>query len=159
MSKTRNGAIAALVIVVASTSLVGCATKPSAMQVELEPIPLDSNDPRYSSYLVQVRRMIREKWSYPCTRDPVTKRCEYLSVRLVILFDILKDGRVARLVVMRSSGYEIYDQYAVNAIGRASPFPPPPPELMAIAAPGSTRIRIIAGFSYEARIGEPAPLF
>jgi TonB family protein len=146
-----------LLVAVVLASLAGCATTPPATRIEaepeIEPIPLDSNDPRYSNYLVQVRRRIKEQWRYPCATDPVTKRCEYRSARLVLMFDILKDGRAARLVIMRSSGYEIYDQYALNAIGRASPFPPLPPELIALATPGSMRIRIIAAFAYELKEG------
>ena len=101
--------------------------------------------------------MIDANWRHPCTRYhpfPIPSSCEYLSARIVILFDIVGDGRVARIVVARSSGEKIYDEYAINAIGRASPFPPPTRELLATAAPGSMRIRIVATLDYDSF---PAP--
>src|SRR5439155_440999 len=42
--------------------------------IEGEPIPLDSADPKYNDYLERVRRMIKEKWGYPCIKDIETGR-------------------------------------------------------------------------------------
>src|SRR5438270_657545 len=44
--------------------------------IEGEPIPLDSSDPRYNDYLDRVRRMIKEKWGYPCIKDVSTGNCD-----------------------------------------------------------------------------------
>jgi TonB family protein len=123
--------------------------------IESEPIPLDSTDPRYSGYLGQVREMIKAKWAYPCVKNVTTAQCEYKSARLVVLFAIGKDGRVAKVQVQESSGYEIYDEYAVNAVNSASPFPPVPPELIATAKPGSAGVRIVAPFTYVDSIQAP----
>jgi outer membrane biosynthesis protein TonB len=116
--------------------------------IEGEPIPLDSTDPKYNDYLDRVRRMIKEKWGYPCIKDAATGHCDYKSARLVIVFGILKDGRVPMLEVAQQSGYEIYDDYAANAIKLASPFPPVPASLMATVTPGSAGVRIVAAFQY-----------
>jgi len=116
--------------------------------IEGEPIPLDSTDPKYNDYLDRVRRMIKEKWGYPCIKDTATGHCDYKSARLVIVFGILKDGRVPMLEVAQQSGYEIYDDYAANAIKLASPFPPVPASLMATVKPGSAGVRIVAAFQY-----------
>jgi TonB family protein len=97
--------------------------------IEGEPIPLDSTNPRYSDYLDRVRRMIKEKWGYPCVRNTNTRDCEYKTAQLVIEFGIAKDGRVPFVNVLRSSGFAIYDEYAVNAVKFASPFPPVPDSL------------------------------
>ena len=48
------------------------------------------------------------------------------TTQLVIEFGIAKDGKVPFVTVLRSSGYPIYDDYAVNAVKLASPFPPIP---------------------------------
>jgi len=48
--------------------------------------PLDSTDPKYNDYLDRVRRMIKEKWGYPCVKDGMTGHCDYKSARLVIVF-------------------------------------------------------------------------
>jgi hypothetical protein len=116
--------------------------------IEGEPIPLDSNDPKYNDYLDRVRRMIKEKWGYPCVKNLATGHCDYKSARLVIVFGILKDGRVPTLLVAQESGYEIYDDYAMNAIRLAQPFPPVPASLMSTAKSGSSGIKIVAAFQY-----------
>ena len=116
--------------------------------IEGEPIALDSTDPKFNDYLDRIRRMIKEKWGYPCIKDTATGHCDYKSARLVIVFGILKDGRVPMLEVALQSGYEIYDDYAVNAIKLASPFPPVPASLMAAAKSGSAGVKIQAAFQY-----------
>jgi TonB family protein len=94
--------------------------------IEGEPIPLDSSDPKYTDYLDQVRRRIKEKWGFPCVKNDSTRQCEYKTTQLLIEFGIAKDGKVPFVTVLRSSGYPIYDDYAVNAVKLASPFPPIP---------------------------------
>jgi len=94
--------------------------------IEGEPIPLDSTDPRYSDYLEQVRRRIKEKWGYPCEKNEQTRVCEYRSTQLLIAFGIQKNGELAFVTLLRTSGHPIYDDYAVNAVKLASPFPPIP---------------------------------
>jgi len=116
--------------------------------IEGEPIPLDSSDPKFNDYLDRIRRMIKEKWGYPCIKDLTTGHCDYKSARLVIVFGILKDGRVPVLEVAQQSGYDVYDDYAVNAIKLASPFPPVPASLMATAKSGSAGVKIVAAFQY-----------
>jgi len=117
--------------------------------IEGEAIPLDSADPRYNDYLDQVRKRIKEKWGYPCiVKEGTTRQCEYKSAALEVQFGILKDGRVQFVEVVRNSEYGIYDDYAVNAIKLASPFPPVPAEMMKGMRPGSTGIPISARFIY-----------
>jgi len=121
--------------------------------IEGEPIPLDSPQPQLRDYLDRVRRMIKEKWVWQCINDRVTGHCEHKAARLIVEFGILKNGGVPTVVVRSPSEYEVMDEWAVNAIKLASPFPPLPPELIAMAKPGSTGVRIQAHFAY---ILEPA---
>lgn len=109
--------------------------------IEGEPIPLDSEDPRYSDYLDQVRRRIKDKWGYPCVKNRTTRECEYKTVQLIIEFGIAKNGKVPFITVVRSSGYAIYDDYAVNAVKLAD-FPPIPDAF------SKTGVPILATFSY-----------
>jgi TonB family protein len=97
--------------------------------IEGEPIPLDSRDPKYNDYLDRVRRMIKAKWIFPCIKDAARGVCEYRSAQLTIEFGIAKDGRVPFVNLVRDSGYTIMDEYAMNAIKLASPFPPVPDAL------------------------------
>lgn len=116
--------------------------------IEGEPIPLDSKDPKYNDYLDRIRRMIKAKWVYPCVKNDATGRCEYKSAQLVVEFGILKEGRVPFVTVLKQSEFDIYDEYAMNAIKLASPFPPVPSAMLAGAKPGSTGISITAQFIY-----------
>ncbi len=116
--------------------------------IEGDPIRLDSADERYNDYLEQIRRRIKEKWGFPCVRNPSTRECDHYTTSLDIHFGILKDGRIQYVDVVRNSGHDIYDEYAVNAIRLAQPFPPVPPAMMAAMRQGSTGLAISARFSY-----------
>ena len=116
--------------------------------IEGEPIPLDSPDPKYNDYLERVRQKIKANWGYPCVKNNRTKECEYKSAHLVVEFGILKNGQVQFVDVQQSSGLPIYDDYAVNAIKLASPFPDVPPTMIIAMKKGSTGIAILARFNY-----------
>jgi TonB family protein len=116
--------------------------------IEGDPVPLDSADERYSEYLEQVRRRIKEKWGFPCVRNPATRGCDHYTTSLNVHFGILKDGRVQFVDVVKASDHSIYDEYAVNAIRLAQPFPPVPPAMMSAMKAGSTGLAISARFSY-----------
>jgi len=116
--------------------------------IEGDPIRLDSADERYNDYLEQIRRRIKEKWGFPCVRNAATRECDHHTTSLDIHFGILKDGRIQYVDVVRNSDYGIYDEYAVNAIRLAQPFPPVPPAMMAAMRQGSTGLAISARFSY-----------
>jgi hypothetical protein len=124
---------------------VGCATDRStapqsakSADVAGEPIPLDSKDPKYGDYLDRVRRMIREKWGYPCVKEKSwfgVERCDYKSADLEIEF----------VIARRPSTFAIYDEYAVNAIKLAAPFPPVPDSMMVRPVAG---LRLRGEFKY-----------
>jgi TonB family protein len=116
--------------------------------IEGEPIPLDSRDPRYNDYLERVRRKIQGNWSYPCVKNPDTHVCEHKGAQLIVEFGILKDGRVQFVELRQSSGFDIYDDYAINAIKLSSPFPDVPPSMILSMKRGSTGIAIVAHFHY-----------
>jgi TonB family protein len=116
--------------------------------IEGDPIPLDSEDDRYNDYLEQIRRRIKEKWGFPCVRNAATRECDHHSTSLDVQFGILKDGQVQFVDVVRSADHPIYDDYAVNAIKLASPFPPVPAAMMSAMRAGSKGLAISARFSY-----------
>ena len=147
--------LAMLILVIGS---VGCGTGTRNTQesgsglglLEIRLLEVD-DDSHFSPYLELVRQRIREKWGYPCVRDIATGHCDYKRVMVVIAFDILKNGSLSPgsgTSIQKTSGYEIYDAYASNAIRLSSPFPPPPDTLMLRAKPESTSIGLLAIFSY-----------
>jgi TonB family protein len=86
--------------------------------VEGEPVPLDTTNPRYSDSFERIRRQIKEKWIYP--REAGEKG---IGGQLVIEFAIKKDGWLQFVDLKRSSGVAVLDQYALNAVKLAQPFP------------------------------------
>jgi len=89
--------------------------------IEGEPIPLDTTDPRYTDYFDQIRRRIKANWVYP--REAGERG---IGGQLVIEFAIRKDGWLQVVDLKRSSGVSILDEYALNALKLAQPFPPVP---------------------------------
>jgi periplasmic protein TonB len=105
--------------------------------IEGEPIPLDTKDPKFSDYFEQLRRAIKEKWSYP--REAAEKN---IGGQLVLEFGIAKDGQLRFIDLRRSSGVSVLDDYAVNAVKLASPFPPIPDAMSRAGIP------VVAIFNY-----------
>jgi len=86
--------------------------------IEGEPIPLDTKDPKFSDYFEQLRRAIQQKWLYP--REAADKN---IGGQLVLEFGIAKDGQLRFIELRQSSGVAVLDDYAMNAVKLASPFP------------------------------------
>ena len=98
--------------------------------VEGEPIPLDTQDPKYQDYFNQIRERIKAKWIYP--REAGERG---IGGQLLIEFHISRDGRLALVELRRSSGVEILDDYALRAVQLAQPFPPVPAALAKAVLP------------------------
>jgi periplasmic protein TonB len=81
------------------------------------PIPLNTSDPQYRTYLVDVERIIDANWQYP------ELAIQYgLQGTVVIEFMILENGRVEDLRLVRSSGSRLLDEEVFRAILASSPF-------------------------------------
>lgn len=80
-------------------------------------VSLDSQDSRFASYLMGVKRRIESVWSYP--RD-----ARGLTGNLVITFGITRDGRLSDLQLTQTSGIAPLDNEAIRAIRLANPFGP-----------------------------------
>ena len=113
-----------------------------------DPIPLDTDDPRFHEYFEQIRRRIQAKLTYPCIKSRATFECEYKTTLVIVHFGILKSGQLQFVESYRSSEWSIYDEYSMNAIRLAQPFPPVPPALMASLRPGTTGVPIAGHFNF-----------
>jgi len=99
-------------------------------------IPLNKPpDEDYADYFLKVKKAIEEHWSYP---TDAARRGQ--SGQLVLEFVIHKDGHV-NVELVRSSGIDVLDRYAVNAVKFASPYPALPARL-------GDALRISASFTY-----------
>src|SRR5207247_1290597 len=112
--------------------------------VAADTISLNHPDPRFRDYLAAVKKRVQSNLVYPCMKNQDTQQCEYRSARLEIEFGILRKGRVQFVELRESSGIQIYDDAAVNAIRLSSPFPEIPDEIMRALKEGSTGMPILA---------------
>ncbi|CBE69129.1 protein of unknown function [Candidatus Methylomirabilis oxygeniifera] len=80
-------------------------------------VSLDSQDSRFASYLMVVKRRIERVWSYP-------PDARGLTGNLIITFGITRDGRLSDLQLTQTSGLAPLDNEAIRAIRLANPFGP-----------------------------------
>jgi protein TonB len=87
-----------------------------------------------------VREKIRANWIYP--REAGDRG---LQGELLLEFHIAKDGRLQYLSMRNSSGAEILDRFAMNAVRLAQPFPPVPDDIAkrVLAINGLFRYQIV----------------
>ena len=89
---------------------------------EGEAVSLNTRDFRYASYFAHLKKRIKEAWTWP-------EEARKYWGRLQLRFVIRDDGRLHRVVLLKSSGYRILDEEALSAIAKAAPFKPFPPEI------------------------------
>jgi TonB family protein len=109
--------------------------RPNATTTSTGSIAVDASDFPFTYYLRLIQSKIGERWSPP--RAAATG-----GERVIVLFEIQRDGQVREPTVERSSGNALYDQSALRAITEASPFPPLPPEFKA------SSLRVHFGFEF-----------
>jgi TonB family protein len=108
--------------------------------IEGEAVPLNTPDPDYTEYFGRVRRQIQEKWIYPREAGE-----QNIGGTLTMEFGIARDGHLRYIGLDRSSGVTILDEYALNAVKLASPFPSFPEPLQRRHPTG---LRVGAQFNY-----------
>jgi len=84
-------------------------------------VTLDTDEFKFMSYNRWLKVKVESVLAYP----ELAALSGYQGT-LYILFDIMKDGSLGRLEVLKSSGYKILDDEALRAIRAAAPFQPLP---------------------------------
>ena len=74
-----------------------------------------------NDYYSMIVKKIRQEWVFP---EPLEKNLE-----AIVSIKISKDGSVRIDRIEKSSGNQLFDRYALRAINKASPLPPPPQEM------------------------------
>jgi len=74
-----------------------------------------------AEHFAYIKHIIEQNISYP-QRE---KRMGW-TVRVVVSFDVLKNGHVQDIRIVKSSGYELLDSNLVETIRKVEPFPRPP---------------------------------
>ncbi len=115
----------------------GWSLSPDEEGIEEGAVRLDSQEPRYVTYLSSIKRAIELAWEYP---DRALRHG--LQGKLVLEFTILGNGALVKTRLIRSSGFSILDEEAIRSVQAAAPFHPIPPVI------GKIRLPIIASFEY-----------
>lgn len=77
---------------------------------------------RYTrEHYAYIKELIEKNLSYP----PRARKMGWTG-RVVVCFQVLKSGRVDKIRVKNSSGYEILDKNVIDTIREVEPFPRPP---------------------------------
>jgi TonB family protein len=105
-------------------------------------ISLHTKDLRYLSYFAQIKHKIDQVWIYPV--EAVSGR---IRGQLLLLFVLQRSGHVKRVELLRSSGSQVLDKEAWDAVTNAAPFDSFPPHI------SQEELHIRARFSY---VLEPA---
>lgn len=110
-------------------------------------VPLESKEPQYVSYFSSIKRSIDAHWKYP------ELALRYgLQGRLIVEFEIMENGHLEGLRVIRSSGSALLDDEAVRAIRSAAPFAPIPRWIQQKPLPITARMEY-----HDGRLTRPAP--
>src|SRR3989304_10540367 len=84
--------------------------RPAGPPAGVASLALEVSNFPFTWYLQQVQRKVTEKWVQPTrTTGP--------GLRVVVLFEIARDGQVTGSKGERSSGNSWYDQSALRAVG------------------------------------------
>lgn len=114
--------------------------RPDAITRSTGSISLDVSDFPFTYYLRAIQRKIGDQWTPP-------RGSAAGGEKVVVLFEIGRDGQIKEPSVERSSGNAIYDQSALRAVVDASPFPPLPADFKA------SSLKVHFGFEYKPEQG------
>lgn len=86
-----------------------------------EAISLNTKETRYASYFARIKRQIELVWDYPY--DAQRKG---ITGKLTLRFQISRDGNLMNVKLINSSGHNILDEAALQAVKSAAPYYPFP---------------------------------
>ena len=89
-----------------------------------KPLKVAPSDPEYVKYQAMIRHKIIRQWIVPLK---FTEVGQGLNARLEVMINM--DGEVVSVIWSSPSGNASYDQSAIRAVKKASPFPKPPDRL------------------------------
>ena len=104
-----------------------------------EPIPLDTKEKKYVSYFGRIKQQIQRAWIYPT--QGTKKR---LTGKVILKFEISKEGNLLDLRLINTSGINVLDINAIKAVKDAAPYYPFPKTI------SKKKLSILATFVYSA---------
>ncbi|NOZ84355.1 MAG: energy transducer TonB [Epsilonproteobacteria bacterium] len=101
-------------------------------------VSIATKDYRYASYMAHIKRQVESVWIYP---EEAIEKGE--TGVLFLFFVINRNGSLKNIKLINSSGREILDNAAINALKDAAPFPALPKRL------NIDRLKVYASFQYN----------
>jgi protein TonB len=106
--------------------------------VREDTVNMGSQDSRYRSYLLKIKKRIEDKWQYP---EAALRKKEKGAT--TIKFSINNDGALYAQEILSSSSSQILDEYTLTVIRAGAPYDRLPTEM------GLSRLHIVAVFHYR----------
>jgi protein TonB len=119
---SRNDEIARL------TASLEARTAAYASRLRRRSISASTREFRYASYLAAWARKVERIGNL---NYPQAAKEQRLHGNLILHVALRKDGSVEAIRIVRSSGYDVLDQAAVNIVKLAAPYSPFPPDIAA----------------------------
>lgn len=113
-------------------------TKKQKIKRKARLAPLMTQDIRYRGYRYAIWKKIDGLLFYPSVAANAR-----VSGKVVVRFEVTRDGQLATLKLLYSSGFELLDEEALMAVRNAAPFPKFPPTI------NGNRIAIKSEIFYE----------
>ena len=110
----------------------------SQMEDEDEPISLNTKETKYSDYFARIKFQIEQVWTYPLE---VARRG--ISGQITLKFKLSRQGNLVGVRLVNSSGTQKLDEAALQAVKKAAPYYPFPPNI------NKEKITILATFIYS----------
>jgi TonB family protein len=106
--------------------------------VREDTVNMGSQDSRYRSYLLKIRKRIEDRWKYP--QAALQKKEKGATT---IKFSINNNGSLSAQDILASSGSQILDEYTLAVIRAGAPYDRLPVDL------GLSKLHIVAVFHYR----------
>lgn len=105
-----------------------------------ERVDVNTSNYRFAGYFTVMKKSVELVLDYP--QEAVRRR---IQGKVNIGFEILKDGRIDKVRILESSGYDILDNAWIEAIKLAAPFSPLPKDISRKTLPVSFGVRFALG--------------
>jgi len=115
-------------------------TESDIVEDDGEAISLDTRETKYASYFARIKRQIELSWNYPNEAQR-----KGMTGELTLRFQISRDGNLTNVRLINSSGYNILDEAALQAVKSAAPYYPFPVTI------DRETLAILANFIYSPR--------
>ena len=114
--------IVVLALAVTTVVAAGCARLKTVAPPVVSLDEVTHPDPAARAYLTSVHQRIKARWTHPCVEPGWLARCAYPEGLAIMDVRLAKNGDLAFVDVVKSSGVPALDAAALQAVKAAAPF-------------------------------------